>query len=233
MASLMPASAGIPLEKLTEDSRLKTRTAHWTIRKERPHARVAAGGLPFPAFPDCFGWGKWGSRSKIHWIRVPLLSFDPSNQRDNYTTDTANTRVTKVTNLLGIVSIVRYPCTFAKRFQFVSSLCRDPSLRIGLRRMKARVRIEFRHPHQDVIDETALRQLQLTKRARQKLRITRWETLCQLPKPPSAGLQANYFAFATRPFRSSPSPYAHNLRRKGGGWEKITDDSRLKTRTAH
>ena len=29
--------------------------------------------------------------------------------------------------------------------------------------MKARVRIEFRHPHQDVIDETALRQLQLTK----------------------------------------------------------------------
>ena len=109
-------------EKLTEDSRLKTRTAHWTIRKEKPRARVAAGGLPFPAFPDCFGWGKWGSRSKIHRIRVPLLSFDPSNQRDNYTTDTANTRVTKVTNLLGIVSIVRYPCTFATRFQFVSSL---------------------------------------------------------------------------------------------------------------
>ena len=26
--------------------------------------------------------------------------------------------------------------------------------------MKARVRLEFRHPHQDVIDETALRQLQ-------------------------------------------------------------------------
>ena len=48
--------------------------------------------------------------------------------------------------------------------------------------MKARVRLEFRHPHQDVIDETALRQLQLTKRTRQKLRITRWETLCQLPQ---------------------------------------------------
>ena len=28
MASLMPASAGILLEKITEDSRLKTRTAH-------------------------------------------------------------------------------------------------------------------------------------------------------------------------------------------------------------
>ena len=64
---------------------------------------------------------------------------------------------------MGIVSIVRYPCTFAKPFHFVYSLCRDPSLRRGLRRMKARVRLEFRHPHQDVIDETALRQLQLTK----------------------------------------------------------------------
>ena len=57
-------------------------------------------GLTRVPFSDCFGWGirKLGSRSKIHRIRIPLLSFDPSNQRDNYTTDTANTRVTKVAN---------------------------------------------------------------------------------------------------------------------------------------
>ena len=71
----------------------------YKARKACPRGEAADGSaLPFS---DCFGWEKWGSRNKIHRIRIPLLSFDPSNQRDNYTTDTANTRVTKVTNHSG------------------------------------------------------------------------------------------------------------------------------------
>ena len=184
-------------------------------------------------FSDRFGWEKGGSKNRIHRIRIPLLSFDPSNQRDNYTTDTANTRVTKVTNLLGIVSIVRYPCTFAKPFQFVYSLCRDPSLRIGLRRMKARVRIEFRHPHQDVIDETALRQLQLTKPGSPKTPNHAVGNPMPTPQTTHPRVSKLIISRSQRALlRSSPSPYAHNLRRKGGGWEKITKDSRLQTRAA-